>query len=192
VRDLKERGMKALSFLALGVLAGCAGVERSGPGAVKGRVVSNDRFLPKEFSVSGRTYVDRRFRVDATGGLADAAAYLEGGQTAPWVSGRVVMKFGENQFEPRVAFVSPGQPVEVGDMRDEAEHEVQVNLKGLDAWTKRVQVGGLRRTDSGKPDVVSLECKDGFWKASGNVMVPMGRTKEMTFSQPVLVPLDWD
>ena len=184
--------MRALAWLVLAGLTGCAQIEVSGLGGVKGRVVSNDRLPPKEFTFSGRTYINRSLRVDATGGLADAAVYLEGDKTSSWVSGRVIMTFGENQFEPRIAFVSPGQPVEIGDTRDEMEHEVQINLKLQDPWTKRVQLGGSRRTKSGKPDRVSFECSDGLWSASGNVMIPMGRTKELTFSQPVLVPLDWD
>ena len=146
------------------------------------------------FEFQGRTYVDRSLRVDAQGGVADAAIYLEGPETSPWVSGKAVMNFGEHQFEPRVAFVSPGEPVEIGDLRDDARHELVVNLKGLveDNNSDRVFVQASRPTRTGKPERIAFECRNGVWKASGNLRPAKGRTKELTFDRPVLVPLDWD
>jgi hypothetical protein len=173
-------------------LSGCSTIEPAGPGRVTGRIGSERRPPPDEFTFSGRTYVDRSLRIDGAGGVADAAIYLEGRPTTPWVSGKVRMNFGVNQFEPRVAFVSPGEPLEIGDTRDEAEHELEVNLKGLRFRKNPIRLGGTRQTRSGRPDRVSFECAEGLWSLSGNSAIAKGRTKELTFSRPVLAPLDWD
>jgi hypothetical protein len=186
--------MRQLLIVAVAASLGCAGVVPPAAVEVRGRIVTIRRPENKVFEYQGRTYVDRSLRVDARGGLADAAVYLEGRETPPWVSGKAVMNFGEDQFEPRVAFVSPGEPVEIGDTRDDARHELVVNLKGLveDNNTDRVFMQASRPTRSGKPERVGFQCRDGTWKACGNLRPAKGRTKELTFDQPVLVPLDWD
>lgn len=184
--------MKAFALLVLGTLVGCAGREPTGPGSVTGRITSNHRFKPDEFSFMGRTYIDRSLLVDATGGVADAAAYLEGRPTTPWISGRVFMNFGSDQFEPRVAFVSPGQPIEIGDTRDDGKHEFAVGLKGLSVAESTVCTKASEPTNSGKPYRVNIECKDGKWAVSGKSLLARGRTKELFFDRPILAPLDWD
>ena len=186
--------MRHLFLLAVVAASGCAGVAPAETGLVRGRFVTSSRPENKPFEYRGRTYVDRSLRVDPQGGVADAAVYLEGREISPWVSGKAVMNFGEHQFEPRVAFVSPGQPVEIGDLRDDERHELVVGLKGLaeDHNSDRVFMQGSRPTRTGKPERVGFECRDGLWKACGSLRPPKGRTKELTFDRPVLVPLDWD
>ena len=180
--------------MAVLAAAGCVGVAPNEIGHVRGRIVTSDRPENKVFEYQGRTYVDRSLRVDPQGGVADAAVYLEGRETSPWVSGKAVMDFGERQFDPRIAFVSPGQPVEIGDLRDDNRHELVVNLKGLveDHNSDRVFMQGSLPTRTGKPERIGYECRDGIWKARGNLRPARGRTKELTFDRPVLVPLDWD
>lgn len=185
--------MKAAAWLALSTLLGCAGVEATpAKGTLEGRITTSLRPEVRTFFFQGRTYVDERLRVDDGGGVADAAVFLEGQETARWVSGKVSMPFGPRQFEPRVAFVSPGEPIEIGDTRDDDRHECQVNLKLTDPWDKRIVVNGSSPAKSEKPDRISFECLGDVWKATGNVMIPNGRTKEITFDRPGLVPLDWD
>ena len=180
--------MRPIFLVAIVAASGCAGVTPAATGEIRGRTVG------KEFEYRGRSYVDRSLLVDPHGGVANAAVYLEGRETLPWVSGKVVMTFGERQFEPRVAFVSPGEPVEIGDTRDEDRHELVVQLKGLaeDDNSDRVFMQASRPTRTGKPERVGFECCEGIWKASGSLRPAKGRTKELTFDRPVLVPLDWD
>lgn len=186
--------MRPILFAAIVTASGCAGVEPAETVQVRGRIVTIRRPENKVFEFLGRTYVDRSLRVDSQGGVADAAVYLEGRETSPWVSGKAVMTFGDHQFEPRIAFVSPGEPVEIGDARDDARHELVVDLKGLaeDHNSDRVFMQASRPTKTGKPDRIGFECREGIWKACGNSKLAKGRTKELTFDRPVLVPLDWD
>lgn len=186
--------MRPLCFVAVLAASGCVAAVPAETVHVRGRIVTSRRPENKVFEYQGRTYVDRSLRVDPQGGVADAAVYLEGRETFPWVSGKVDMNFGEQQFDPRIAFVSPGQPVEVGDLRDDNRHELVVNLKGLaeDNNSDRVFMQASRPTKTGKPERVGFECRDGIWKACGSLRPAKGRTKELTFDRPVLVPLDWD
>ena len=186
--------MRSILLLAIAAASGCAGVGPAATVDVRGRIVTIRRPEKKVFEYQGRTYVDQSLRVDPRGGVADAAVYLEGRETPPWVSGKTVMNFGEDQFAPRVTFVSPGEPVEIGDLRDDARHELVVNLKGLaeDNNADRVFMQASRPTRTGKPERIGFECRDGIWKACGNLRPAKGRTKELTFDRPVLVPLDWD
>jgi hypothetical protein len=178
---------------AMGALAGCVGISESAPGTVTGRIVT--RHTPPErveFSFSGKDYVERSLRIDAGGGLADASVFLEGPPSAPWVSGRVTMAFGPRQFEPRLAFVSPGEPVEIGDTRDDNKHELVVNLKGLESHGyDRVHTNPERPTPAKGPDRVCFTCPEGVWKREGKQFV-RGRTVDVTFDREALVPLDWD
>jgi hypothetical protein len=84
--------------------------------------------------------------------------------------------------------------VEIGDIRDDERHELVVDLKGLaeDHNSDRVFMQGSRPTKTGVPERVCFECRDGRWKAIGGRRPARGRTKELTFDRPVLVPLDWD
>jgi len=185
--------MKSWTLVALGLLAGCAGVEEAPSGVVVGRIVTR-RAPPEpvEFTFIDRTYQERSLRIDRTGGLADAAVYLEGRETPSWDSGRVSMAFGPRQFEPRISFVSPGRPVEIGDTRDQKRHELVVNLEGLGSrGDDRIHTNPERKTPGGQPDRVCFNCPDGTWKREGKQQV-RGRTVEVTFDRPVLVPLDWD
>lgn len=185
--------MKLRSLVAMGFLAGCAGVQEAPSAVVVGRIVTHRAPSPlEEFSFIGKTYQDRSLRIDATGGLADAAVYLEGRTTPTWDSGPVSMMFGPQQFDPRIRFVSPGRPVEIGDLRDEEKHELVVNLKGLgQRGSDRVHTAPDRKRPTGEPDRVCFTCPDGTWAREGR-QYARGRTVEVTFDRPVLVPLDWD
>ena len=187
--------MKTLTLVALGLLAGCAGMEPETPTTttVTGRIVTRRAPLPVEtFEFVGTTYQDRSLLIDPTGGVADAAVYLEGQPTPAWDSGKVTQSFGPKQFEPRISFVSPNQPVEFGDTRDEKRHELVVGLKGLqNHGLDRVLSSPERKQKEGKPDRVCFTCPDGKWKREGKIHA-RGRTFEVTFDRPVLVPLDWD
>lgn len=185
--------MRPWILIALAAVAGCAGVPEPASGVVTGRIVTRShRVAPEEFSFQGRTYRDRALRIDPTGGLADAAVYVVGPEVGPWVSGQVSMVFGDNQFEPRVAFVSPGRPVEIGDARDDESHELLVELKGLGkGGDDRVHTEPKRVSRDGRPEQVCFRCVGSRWTREGKQHV-RGRTVEITFDQPVLVPLDWD
>jgi hypothetical protein len=186
--------MKTLPIIALGVLTGCAGVEPTpSTTTVSGRIVSRRAAsTPETFEFNGITYQDRSLLINAEGGLADAAVYLEGRPTPPWDSGKVVQVFGPKQFEPRISFVSPGQPVELGDTRDLKVHELVVNFKELENHgLDRIKTGPDRPQKDGKPDRVCFTCPEGKWKREGKQHT-RGRTFEVTFDRLVLVPLDWD
>jgi len=186
--------MKPWLLVALGLLAGCAGVEEApSPGVVVGRIVTRRApFTPDTFEFVGMTYQDRSLLIDPKGGVADAAVYLEGRAAPAWDSGKVVQTFGPRQFEPRISFVSPNRPVEIGDTRDEKRHELVVNLKDLENnGLDRIHSNPERPQKDGKPDRVCFTCPDGKWKREGKQHA-RGRTFEVTFDRPVLVPLDWD
>ena len=189
----QRRLVKPWSLVVMGFLAGCAGLAEEPSTVVVGRIVTRRSPAPlEEFTFRDRTYQDRRMRVDATGGLADAAVYLEGRETPTWDSGSVSLVFGPQQFDPRISFVSPGRPVEIGDVRDEEKHELVVKLKDLQfKGNDRVLTGPDRKRPAGGPDRVCFSCPDGTWKREGRSHA-RGRTFEVTFDRPVLVPLDWD
>jgi len=186
--------VRPILLVAIAAASGCAGVVPAATVEVRGRIVTTIRPEKKVFEYQGRSYVDRSLRVDPQGGVADAAVYIEGCETPPWISGKAVMNFGQDQFEPRIAFVSPGEPVEIGDIRDDARHELVVNLKGLveNNNSDRVFMQASNPTRTGKPERIGFECCEGVWKASGKLRPAKGRSKELTFDRPVLVPLDWD
>jgi hypothetical protein len=186
--------MKTLPLVLLGFLAGCAGTESAASTAtVTGRIVTRRApFTPESFEFVGFTYQDRRLLIDPHGGVADAAVYLEGRTVPAWDSGKVVQTFGHRQFEPRISFVSPSRPVEIGDTRDEKRHELVVNLKDLENnGLDRIHSNPERPQKDGKPDRVCFTCPEGRWKREGKPHA-RGRTFEVTFDRPVLVPLDWD
>jgi hypothetical protein len=160
---------------------------------VVGRIVTFRAPAPlEEFTFAGRTYRNRSLRIDDTGGVADAAVYLEGPATPTWDSGPVSMVFGPQQFDPRIQFVSPGRPVEIGDILDDEKHELVVNLKGLASrGADRIHTTPDRKRPAEQPDRVRFSCPDGTWTREGRQYV-RGRTVEVTFDRPVLVPLDWD
>jgi hypothetical protein len=186
--------MRTLPIIALGLLAGCAGTEPTpSTTTVRGRIVTRRAASkPETFEFNGITYQDRSLLIDPDGGVADAAIYLEGRPTPPWDSGKVVQVFGPKQFEPRLSFVSPGRPVEIGDTRDEKPHELVVNLKELrNNGLDRIHSSPERPQKEGKPDRVCFSCPEGTWKREGK-QYARGRTFEVSFDRPVLVPLDWD
>jgi hypothetical protein len=171
---------------------GCAGVRTPEPGVVTGRIRTiRPPAEPASFTFMDRSYLDRSLRIDAGGGVADAVIFLEGHETAPWVSGKASMTFGANQFDPRVAFVSPGQAVEIGDGRDQERHELVVNLKGLPSGDDRIHIYPDRRAPVDGPDRVRFCGAGNSWKREGRRFA-RGRTVEVTFDRTEMVPLDWD